>query len=41
MKKLNWGNVFEAIAYLGALGIGFGILYEGFSFILYAIKSIF
>lgn len=41
MKKINWGNVFEMIAYLGAMAIGFGILYTGFTFIWQIIKSIF
>jgi divalent metal cation (Fe/Co/Zn/Cd) transporter len=41
MKNVNWGKVFETIAYLAAMGIGFAILYFGFSFIWTAIKSIF
>lgn len=41
MKKVNWGKVFETISYLAGLGIGFAILYFGFSFIWAAIKSIF
>ena len=41
MKKVNWGKVFETIAFLAAMGIGFGILYTGFQFIWTAIKSIF
>lgn len=41
MKKFNWGNVFETIAYLGIMAVGFGILYQGFIFIYEIIKSIF
>lgn len=41
MKKFNWGDVFETIAYLGAMGVGFGILYTGFVFIWEIIKTIF
>lgn len=41
MKKINWGNVFEMIAYLGAMGVGFGILYFAFTFIIEIFKTIF
>lgn len=41
MKKINWGNVFEMIAYLGAMCIGIGILHYGFTFIVEIIKTIF
>lgn len=41
MKKINWGKLFELIAYLGAMGVGFGILYWAFLFIWQIIKSIF
>ena len=41
MKNVNWSKVFEMIAFLAAMGIGFSILYFGFDFIWTAIKSIF
>ena len=41
MRKINWGDVFQIIAYLGAACVGFGILFWGFTFIWQIIKSIF
>lgn len=41
MKNVNWGKVFENIAYLAAMGVGFGILYFAGQFAYTIIKSIF
>ena len=41
MKKINWGNLFEIMTMLGAICIGFGILFFGFQFIWQFLKSIF
>lgn len=41
MKKIDWSKTLETIAYLAAMGIGFGILYFAFTFIWQIIKSIF
>jgi len=40
MKKLNWGDIFEVIAYIGVGCVGFGILIWGFTFLWQIIKSI-
>jgi hypothetical protein len=41
MKNVNWGKVFETIAYMGAMGIGICILYSGFEFLIHAFKTTF
>lgn len=41
MKKLNWGNIFEAIGFIGIACVGLGILSWGFIFIWQIIKSVF
>lgn len=41
MKKINWGSVFENIAFIGAMCIGIGILHYAFTFIVEIIKTIF
>jgi hypothetical protein len=39
-QKLNWGNLFEAIAYIGIACMAFGILFFAFTFLWQIFKSI-
>ena len=41
MRKINWGDVFEFIGYVGAGCVAIGILFWAFTFIWQIIKSIF
>ena len=39
-QKLNWGNLFEAITYIGIACMSFGILFFAFTFLWQIFKSI-
>jgi CO dehydrogenase/acetyl-CoA synthase alpha subunit len=40
-QKLNWGNLFETIAYIGIACMAVGIMFFAFTFLWQIFKSIF